>query len=371
MKRDYYEVLGLSRDADEKQIKKSFRALARQLHPDVNSSDPEAETKFKEAAEAYEVLCNPESRATYDRYGFEGLKRGGFADFSQFSFEDIFRSFFGSGIFGEDMFGAQRGPARGSVVAVAIEITLAEAASGVKREVEYEAVDYCPACEGTGAAPGTTRETCQACNGHGQVRAVTRTAFGQFVRQAPCAACGGAGSTVSDPCQDCGGRGLTVANKKIDVDIPPGISDGQSIRLTGAGSAGERGAPAGDLYIQVSVAVDDKLMRDGNDLIYHLHLTMIDAAIGATVEIPTLEGDEEFEIKPGTQPGEVRNLRGRGMPFLRGRGRGDLKLIMEVMVPRHLTHEQKELLRQFAEGTSDKNYSNEDGLINRIRAAFR
>ncbi len=371
MKRDYYEVLGVQRGAGEKEIKKAFRSLARQLHPDVNKSDLDAEARFKEAAEAYEVLSNPESRATYDRYGFEGLKRGGFADFSQFSFEDIFRSFFGDSLFGGDMFGGFRGQTGGADVAAAVEITLAEAAAGVKREVVYEAVDRCPACDGSGAAPGTSRETCKTCNGAGQVRSVARTAFGQFVRQGPCSACGGVGSTVSTPCPDCGGRGLAISQKKMEVEIPPGIADGQSIRLPGRGSMGTPGAPSGDLYIQVSVAPHERLLRDGNDLVYRLPITMVDAAVGATVEIPTLEGEEAFEIKPGTQPGEVKTLRGRGMPFLRGRGRGDLKLVMEIMVPRQLSQEQKELLRRFDEATSEKNYDNDEGLINKIRAAFR
>jgi len=370
MKRDYYEVLGVPRGADEKEIKKSFRSLARKLHPDVNKSDPDTEAKFKEAAEAYEVLSNPESRATYDRYGVDGLKRGGFSDFSQFSFEDIFRSFFGDGMFGGDMFGGQAAAARGGDVAVAVEISLAEAASGVTREVEYEAIDKCPTCEGSGAAPGTKRDTCKACKGVGQVRSITRTAFGQFVRQGPCGTCGGAGSTVSTPCDDCGGHGLAVAARQVSVEIPQGISEGQSIRMTGKGSAGEMGAGAGDLYVQVAVAEHEQLMRDGNDLIYHLPVTVVDAALGATLEIPTLEGDEEYEVKPGTQPGEVKSLRGRGMPYLRGRGRGNFKIIMEVMVPRQLSHEQKELLRQFADVSSEKNYSNDEGLINRIRAAF-
>ncbi|MHB8858024.1 MAG: molecular chaperone DnaJ [Thermoleophilia bacterium] len=371
MKRDYYEVLGVPRSADEKQIKKAFRSMARQLHPDVNTSDPEAESKFKEAAEAYEVLSNAETRATYDSHGFDGLKRGGFSDFSQFSFEDILRTFFGEGMFGGDIFGGSRGPARGADIAAAVDITLAEAASGVKREVEYETVDYCPSCEGTGAAPGTERETCKTCQGSGQVRSMTRTAFGQFVRTGPCRDCSGAGSTVTSPCPDCKGRGIVKTVKNVEIEIPAGISDGQSIRLPGRGGVGERGAGAGDLFVQVSVAEDEDLMRDGNDLVYRLPLTMVDAALGATIGIPTLEGPEDYEVKPGTQPGEVKVLRGRGMPYLRGRGRGDLKLIMEIMIPRHLSTEQKELLQQFAEATHDKNYASDEGLINRIKAAFR
>jgi len=371
MKRDYYDVLGLSRTASEADIKKAFRALAREIHPDVNRSDPQAETKFKEAAEAYECLSNPESRATFDRYGFEGLKRGGFQDFSQFSFEDIIRSFFGEGLFGEELFGGGWGrPARGADVAATVEITLEDAAAGVTREIEYEVVDRCSPCEGSGVAPGTSSETCAACNGNGQVRTVTRSAFGQFVRSGPCKACAGKGSIISIPCEDCRGRGLVMAHQKLDLDIPAGIEDGQSIRLSGKGSLGEHGGPPGDLYARVMVKEHDKLARDGNDLVYHQVLTIIDAAIGMTVMVPTLEGEAEVEVKPGTQFGEVRVLKGKGMPLLRGRGKGDLKVIMDIIVPRNLDNEQKELLMRFAETTSDKNYHRDEGLLDKIRAAF-
>lgn len=375
MKRDYYETLGVPRSAGEKEIKKAFRTLARQIHPDVNKSDPEAESKFKEAAEAYEVLSNPETRATYDRYGHEGLKRGGFQDFSQFSFEDIIRSFFGDAIFGEGMFGGfgfgQPGPAKGQDVAVPVELTLEEAAHGVKREVEFDAVDRCGECEGTGAAPGTTRTTCPACQGAGQVQTVRRTAFGQFVSRGPCRDCRGEGTRVEKPCPECKGRGLVMAHKQIEVEIPAGIAEGQSIRMLEKGSAGDRGGRRGDLYVQVAVKPHDQLVRDDSDLIYHLPLTVVDAAIGARLPVPTLDGEEELEIKPGTQPGEVKVLKGKGMPYLRGRGHGDLKVIMDMMVPRNLSAEQKKLLKEFAATTSEKNYTRDEGLFEKIRAAFR
>lgn len=371
MKRDYYEVLGVSRSASDAEIKKAFRSLAREIHPDVNSNDPEAEVKFKEVAEAYECLSNPETRATYDRYGFDGLKRGGFHDFSQFSFEDIIRSFFGEGLFGEDIFGGGRSrQARGSDVSTMVEITLQEAASGVERQVEYPAVVACEPCEGSGAAPGTSRSTCTTCNGSGQVRTVTRSAFGQFVRSGPCRDCNGTGSVVETPCEECGGNGLARRDIKLEVEIPPGIASGQSIRITGKGNQGEGGAGSGDLYVQVQVSEHESLVRDGDDLIYHQKLTIIEAAIGATVSVPTLEGKTEIEIKPGTQFGEVRVLKGKGMPLLRGRGRGDLKVIMDIIVPRNLNREQKDLLQQFAETTSEKNYKAEEGLFDKLRAAF-
>jgi molecular chaperone DnaJ len=371
MKRDYYEVLGISRSASESEIKKAFRSLAREIHPDVNNNDPDAEVKFKEAAEAYECLSNPETRATYDRYGFDGLKRGGFHDFSQFSFEDIIRSFFGEGLFGEDLFrGGRPRQARGSDISTAVEISLQEAASGVTRQVEYPAVVACEQCEGSGAAPGSSRTECATCHGTGQVRTVTRSAFGQFVRSGPCRSCNGSGSVVDNPCEACGGNGLMRQDMKIEVEIPPGIATGQSIRISGKGNQGEGGAGSGDLYVQVMVSEHENLVRDGDDLIYHQKLTIIEAAIGTTVDIPTLEGQSELEIKPGTQFGEVRILKGKGMPLLRGRGRGDLKVIMDIIVPRNLNREQQDLLKQFAETTSEKNYKSEEGLFDKLRAAF-
>lgn len=366
MSRDYYEILGVGRDASEKEIKKAFRALARQLHPDVNTSDPETEARFKEAAEAYEVLSNPESRATYDRYGHEGLKRGGFSDFSQFSFEDVIRSFFG-----ESFFGGRPGVVHGEDVAVAIDITLEEAASGVSREVTFEAIDRCDTCQGSGAAPGTERQTCRACGGRGQVQTMTRTVFGQFVRTGPCSACGGAGSVVTEPCADCQGRGLVRRQRDVMVEIPAGIANGQSLRLTGRGGVAGPGGRDGDLYVKVTVKAHPHFERDGNDLLCHLPLTAVDAALGGSFRVPLIDGDQELEIKPGTQPGEVRVLKGKGMPALQYQRRGDLKVIMDVMVPRNLSVEQRELLQQFAGTTSDKNYSREAGLFDKIRSAFR
>lgn len=372
MKRDYYEVLGVAKTATDKEIKKSFRSLARELHPDVNRSDPDTEAKFKEAAEAYEVLSNPENRAAYDRYGFDGLKRGGFHDFSQFSFDDIIRSFFGDAVFGGDIFGGGGARSRGDDIAVAVELTLEEAAAGVTRELEFEAVVSCDACEGSGAQPGTSRTSCSACNGVGQVRSVSRTAFGQFMQTGPCRACGGAGSVVEDPCDECNGSGRVRAAREVAVDIPAGIAEGQSIRMPGQGSMGGIGTVAGDLFVQVRVAPHESLIRDGDDLVYHLKITMVEAATGGKATIMALEGEEEIDIEAGVQFSDVVVLKGRGMPSLRGRGRGDLKVIIDIMIPRSLTPEQKEILREFEETTSEKNYSGDNGsLFSRIKAAFR
>ena len=372
MNMDYYEVLGVPRTADEKEIKKAFRALARELHPDVNKSDPAAESKFKEAAEAYEVLSNPETRATYDRYGRDGLKRGGFHDFSQFSFEDIIRSFFGDSVFGEDIFRSSwSGGQGGADISTFVEITLEEAAAGANREVEFEAVGHCSDCEGSGAAPGTGRETCSQCNGSGRIKAVTRTAFGQFIRTGVCNQCHGAGSTVATPCSTCRGSGLVSALRKQEIEIPAGIADGQSIRLLGQGSISVRGGQPGDLYVGVTVKPHDVFIRDGDDILFHQHLTMVDATLGKKVFVPTLEGEEEVEIKAGTQSGELKVLRGKGIPHLKGRGSGDLKVVLEVMMPRNLTEEQKDLLRQFDKASSENNYEPSKGFFSKLKSAFK
>jgi molecular chaperone DnaJ len=375
--RDYYEILGVSRDADDAAIKKAFRRLARELHPDVNRHDPEAEEKFKEAAEAYEVLSDPERRATYDRYGHEGLRRGGYApDFDSFaSVADIFETFFGGGggPFG-DIFGATQrgGPMQGGDVAVAAEIDLAEAARGTTAEVAYDAVQSCENCRGNGAEPGTPIETCSRCGGTGQLRAVSRTPFGQMVRAAVCDVCGGDGRVPSDPCHVCGGRGRRVEQVKVSVDVPAGIADGQRIRVSGRGHAGERGGPPGDLYVLVAVREDPRFVRDGDDLVTAVDVSAPLAALGTTVEVPTIEGTAELEVPPGTQPHSTLTVRGQGMPSLRGRGhrQGDLRVVINVVVPRHLDREQRELYEQLADSMTDHNLGSEEGVFAKLRRAF-
>jgi len=320
MPQDPYELLGVGHDASEQEIKKAFRQLARELHPDVNAHDPDAEEKFKDAAEAYEILSDAERRATYDRYGHEGLKSGGYApNFDGFgSIGDLFNAFFGGG--------AAAGPAQGESVGVAVEIDLIEAAQGVTRKVSFQAVDRCEHCHGNGAEPGTPIETCDRCGGAGQLQAVTRTPFGQMVRTMPCDVCHGDGRVATKPCRQCRGRGRLTARRELEVDIPAGISDGQRIRLAGRGHAGEMGAPAGDLYVIVSVAADDRFVREGDDLITSLDVAAPLAALGATLEVSTLEGGVPVELAPGTQPGEVLTLREQGMPALRRSRRGSLRV---------------------------------------------
>jgi len=383
VKRDYYEVLGVARNADQAQIKKAFRRLAREYHPDVNSEDPEAEAKFKELAEAYEVLSDPESRAAYDHYGFDGLRGRPHTDFEHTSFGDLFDLFFGGGggMFGDVLrqaagggWGAAGSAAQpGEDVAVAVELTLDEAAAGVTRTVSVDTRVECAVCDGSGAAPGSSRETCSQCHGSGRIRRVSSMGgFGQFIQTGTCDACGGEGTVVAEPCEHCGGSGRVSGTRAVDVEIPAGIDDGQRIRLTGRGGAPAPGGRPGDLYVLVSVAEDERFVRDGSDLIHRLDITMVQAALGDTVEIPTIDGEPiELKLPAGTQPGHVRVFRGRGMPALRGRGHGALKVVVNVTLPRHLTREQRELLEQFEELTSQENYQAEDGFFDRVRTAFR
>jgi molecular chaperone DnaJ len=375
MRRDPYEVLGVARDADDGEIKKTFRRLARELHPDVNRHDPEAEEKFKEAAEAYEILSDPDSRSTYDRFGFEGLDSRGYASQAHGfgSFADIFDAFFGGDPFGAAFGRGGGGRIQGGDIAVEVEIPLAEAATGVTVDVTYELVDTCERCRGNGAEPGTPIETCPTCGGAGRVRAVTRTAFGQLVREQACDTCGGDGRIPSEPCSECGGRGRRAVRKTLQVDVPAGIADEQRIRLSGRGHAGERGGPPGDLYVVVRVAEDERFLRDGSNLVTVVDVPAPAAALGTTVTVPTLDGEEEIKVKPGTQPGTVVTLRERGMPTI-GRGRrGDQQVVLNVVVPRNLTARQSELLEELRASLTEENLEEqvEESLLSKVKRALR
>jgi molecular chaperone DnaJ len=369
-KRDYYETLGVKRGASDKEIKSAFRRLARELHPDV-SDHPDAQERFREAAEAYEVLSKPETRDLYDRYGHEGLRTGGFrpSDFDFGNIADLFSAFFGEDLFGGGGFGARR--ARGADVMAEVEIELEEAAHGVERSVPFPVAVPCSTCDATGAAPGTTRETCAACGGSGRLQAVSSSVFGQFIRTQTCSECGGLGQVVPNPCPDCKGTGRRNEERTLEVDIPPGIHDGQRIRLSGEGHAGALGGRSGDVYVLVRVLPDPRFVRDGNDIISTVDLTMSQAALGTRATIPTLDGSEELDFKPGTQPGEIRVLKGKGMPVLQGFGRGDHRLLVNVAVPRNLTVEQRRLLEDFAQAEHEANYKAEEGFFDKLRAAFR
>jgi molecular chaperone DnaJ len=369
--RDPYEVLGVPRDADDSQIKKAFRKLARELHPDVNRHDPDAEEKFKEAAEAYEILNDSERRATYDRYGHDGLRSGGFSpNFEGFgSISDLFDAFFGAGFaggFGGGM--GATGPVQGQDIAVHADITLAEAAAGTSIDLSFEAIETCEVCHGNGAKPGTPIVTCERCGGVGVLQAVTRSPFGQIMRQTACDVCGGEGKVPSEPCEQCDGRGREVRRRTLRVDVPAGIADGQRIRLSGRGHAGERGGPPGDLYVLVRIAPDERFLRDGDDLVTVLDVSAPLAAIGAAVTAPSLDGDVEVHIAAGTQPGEVLVVRGEGMPRLRRPGRrGDLRVVVNVVVPRRLNREQRKLAEKLADSMTDENVRTDEGLVGKLK----
>ncbi len=368
--RDYYELLGVARTATEAEIKKGFRAKARELHPDV-SENPDAEEQFKEVVEAYEVLSDPERRQLYDRYGHAGLRSQGFTPtaFDLGALGDLFSAFFGDDLFGVGTRG--RGAARGADVAAEVEIELVESARGVGRDVPVHVAVPCGTCGGSGAEPGTDPVTCPVCGGAGRVQEVSNTVFGQFVRAHPCGRCGGSGRVVEHPCNTCKGGGRVVEEKALTIDIPPGIHDGQRIRLGGEGHAGEPGGRAGDLYVLVRVRPDSRFVREGHDLISTVDLTMTQAALGVTVTVPTIDGDIELEFEPGTQPGEVRVLRGAGMPVLQGRGRGDHRLLVNVGVPRRLSDEQRRLLEQFEQSTDEETYRKDEGFFDKLKSAFR
>lgn len=360
MPADPYEVLGVERDASEAEIKKAFRKLARELHPDVNKHDPEAEEKFKAAAEAYEILSDPERRRTYDAYGHEGLRTGGW-DPRREGFthvEDILSSLFGgsgSSIFG-DLFGfgsSRRGPASGGDVAAEVEITLAEVVTGAKREVSFEAVSICEHCRGNGAEPGTPIRTCDTCGGLGQVRQVRRTAFGQLVQTGACPTCEGAGKIAETPCERCGGAGREVRERTWDVEVPAGIEDGQRIRISGAGHAGEPGGQTGDLYVQVRVLEDERFERRGTDLVSVVKVPATLAMLGGTVEVPTLDGEQEVALPAGVQSGHTVSLPGLGLPALHDGRRGQQHVLVDVQIPGDLDDEQRELVERLHESLDE------------------
>jgi molecular chaperone DnaJ len=373
--RDYYELLGVPRTATEADIKRAFRRLARELHPDVSSA-PDAEERFREVVEAYEVLSKSETRELYDRFGHAGLRSGGFTPghFDFGSLSDIFSAFFGDDLFGGGA-GRARQRTRGADVAGQVEIELAEAATGVTRTVPFGITVACERCAGVGAEPGTAPTRCPACEGTGYLQQVAQSTFGRFVRTQACARCEGSGRVIEQACQACQGNGRVVEERSLEVEIPPGIHDGQRIRITGEGHAGVLGGRAGDAYVLVRVKPDPRFVREGDDIFSTVDLTIVQAALGARVKIPTLDGEAPLEFKPGTQPGEVRVLKGRGMPVLQGYGRGDHRVLVNVAVPRHLNDEQKRLLEEFERRSGAENYAapddDDEGFLDKLKSAFR
>ncbi len=379
MKRDYYEVLGVPRDADTNAIKKAYRQLALKYHPDRNPDDPDAEEKFKEATEAYEVLRDPELRARYDRYGHEGVKAGaaggggGFGGFRTFdeALNIFMREFGGFGF--DEFFGGRRhgGPQRGADVKIRIKLTLEDVMHGAKKTVRVPVLDLCPGCRGTGVRAGGSPSVCPRCRGSGEIQQVQRSLFGQFVRVAPCATCGGEGRVIRDPCPVCGGEGRVRDDRTVELDIPPGVDTDDYLTLRGRGHVGPRGGPPGDLLAVIEVEPDPRFLRRGADLIYDLPITFSQAAMGATVEIPTLDKEVKVKIPAGVQTGHVIRLRGKGLPHLRRGGRGDLYVRVIVVTPRKLTPEQRRLFERLAQLESPPEASADGtGFWERIRNAF-
>lgn len=374
---DYYALLGVGRGADDAEIKRAFRKLARQYHPDANPGNPEAAENFKRISLAYSVLSDPEKRARYDQLGHQAFEaaesgqapRNGFAGgfgFGGTGFEDLFESVLGDAFFG----GGRRrraGPQRGADLQVQLQVTLEEAAAGVRgREFTIPRTEACEACGGTGAAKGAQRTTCPTCRGAGRVRMARTTPFGQFVTEQGCTTCGGTGSVVERPCPECRGQGRLRRRRTLTVDIPAGIDTGHRLRLANAGEAGEHGGPAGDLYIDIVVAPHPVFRREGQDIVSDVRIGIGVAALGGEVEVDTLDGKAMVRIPEGTQPGDVLRLKGRGLVAVHGRERGDQRVIVQVEVPRHLTPQEREHLRKYAEAHGEHVDSGERHPFRRV-----
>jgi molecular chaperone DnaJ len=375
--RDYYEVLGVRRDATDDEIKRAYRRLARELHPDANPDDPDATEKFKEVQRAYETLRDPEKRRRYDMFGPDGERiaegRGGVFTDDVFAggLGDLFDAFFGASPFGSGRRRARTGPPRGADLEVELVLDFEEAVFGTRRDVTVRAPSACAACGGSGALAGTTPVRCGLCNGAGEVRRVRQSLLGQMITTAVCDRCGGTGEEVLSPCRECRGEGRVLVDRTYTVEVPAGIDDGQTLRLTGRGAAGPRGGQPGDLYVHVRVRPHERFTRDGYDLVCVLHLPVTQAALGAVLEFETLDGVEPLVIPAGTQTGRIFRLRGRGVPHVDGRGRGDLHVKVVVDTPTDLTPSQQELLRRLAEERGEAVAPPETGFLSRIRSAFR
>ena len=373
-KRDYYEVLGVAKGADDATIKKAYRTLAKKNHPDVNPGDKDAEERFKEINEAYQVLSNPQKRAQYDQFGHDGPQGfggGGYGDFSGFGggfggFEDIFSSFFGGGAAGA----RRNGPVPGDDLRYDLTITLDEAAFGCEKEINLVRDEECTECHGSGAKPGSKVDTCSVCNGTGQERVMQNTPFGRIQNVRTCSKCRGTGKIINEPCPKCHSRGKIRVSKRKTVKVPAGISDGQVLTIRGQGGLGERGGQPGDLLIVISVKKHKLFQREGDNLYIEFPMTFTQAALGAELDVPTLKKPVKYAFPEGTQPGQVFCIKGEGVQHLRGNGRGDLYVTAIVEIPRKLTEKQKELLRQFDGSVSGSQYEKKKSFFDRVKDAF-
>ena len=372
-KRDYYEVLGVSKGASDDELKKAFRKEAKKYHPDLHPGDKEAEAKFKEINEAYEVLSNPEKRQKYDQFGHAGVDSnygagGGYGGSGFGDFGDIFSDIFGGGFGFGGSGGRRNGPRRGNDVRQVVTISFEEAAFGCKKKINITKQEDCPTCKGTGAKPGTSAETCSHCHGTGQIQTQQRTILGYMTNVTTCPHCQGSGKIIKEPCRDCRGTGKVRKTRTVEIDIPAGIDDGQTMQLSGQGEAGERGGPSGDLLITVRVRPHQMFERSGNDVYLTMPVTFVQAALGATLTVPTLDGVVEYDIPEGTQSGTRFRLRGKGIPFIRGKNRGDQYVTVEVEVPKNLSQRQKEILREFDE---EKNYKKKKSFAEKMKELFK
>jgi len=375
-KRDYYEVLGVNKGASSDELKKAYRKEAKKYHPDLHPGDKAAEEKFKEVNEAYEVLSDPEKKSRYDQYGHAGVDPnfgagggnpfgGGFGDFGDI-FGDIFGNFgFGGG-------GARRnGPKRGRDIHKTIEITFEEAAFGCKKTINIEKMETCKTCNGTGAKPGTNPKTCSRCGGSGQVTTQTRTPLGYIRNVTACPDCGGTGQVIDSPCSDCSGRGKVRAKKTIELNVPEGINEGQTLQIGGAGEPGERGGPNGNLLVTIRIKKHDIFVRRENDVYINIPITFVQAALGASIKVPTISGVVEYDIPAETQSGSTFRLRGKGIPYLHGKSRGDQYVTVEVETPKNLTQHQKDLLREFDGTMEERNYKKRKGFFDTMKDIFK
>ena len=373
-KRDFYEVLGVSKDASDDEIKKAYRKLAKQHHPDLNPGNKEAETNFKEVNEAYEVLSDTDKRARYDQFGHAGVDPnfGGGAggdpfQGAGFDFGDIFESFFGGGFGGGGRRSNPNAPRRGSDTQAGVTISFEEAAKGCTKTVSYHQIETCGDCHGSGAAAGTTAKTCSNCNGTGQTRINQRTPFGVIQSQQTCDRCGGTGKIIDNPCKTCDGKGRVRRKRDLEIKIPAGIDDDQTLSVGGKGNAGANGGPSGDLHISVTVRPHAIFKRKGNDIWCKLPVTFIQAALGAELTVPTLDGKVSYKMHEGTQPGDVFKLRGKGIPSLNGRGKGDQYVEIIVEIPKNLNKKQKKALADLDDVTDDKNYPKKKSFFSKFK----
>lgn len=371
MAHDYYELLGVSRDADDDTIKKAYRKLAREFHPDRNPGDEAAEARFKEIAVAYEILSDPEKRAQFDRFGSSGMGGAGAGDMFSGGISDLFEAFFGQG--GSPFGGGAGGGSSyraGEDLETVLDLPFERAVFGGEESIDVRTAISCDVCEATGCKPGTEPERCAQCNGAGQIRQVRRSILGQMVSASPCPSCAGAGEQIPEPCEACSGDGRIVETRTYSVDVPAGVGDGSTLRLTGRGAVGKRGGGIGDLYVRLRVQPHERFERNGYDLVDVLEIGIAQAALGAAIMYETLDGLEDLVVKPGTQTGRLFRLRDRGVPHLDGRGRGDLLVQVSVEVPTDLSDDQIDLLRQFAESRGE-DVAAETGLLSKIRSAFK